>query len=118
MRVNKRKTDYGSISRRSIEEEFNSVEIYGKRKIIPEKRNSDEIRIIKINPICQYAKFSRYLVGKLMRLVKKDGIWDSTTGWYEFIREEDRKALNDAAGWSDKKREYYLENPTAKNNRL
>lgn len=114
MRLNKRRTDYGEISRRSIAEDFYSEGMYGKRKITPEKRNSDEIRIIKINPICQYAQYSRYLVGKLMRLVKKDGIWDSTTGWYEFIRDEDRRALNDAAGWSDNKREYYLENPTTK----
>jgi hypothetical protein len=111
---NKKKTDYAAISRRSIKKDFYSEQIHMEKKTGPEKRNSNEIRISKINPACQYAKFSRFFVGKLVRLAEKAGTGDSTTGWYEFIRDEDRKAINDAAGWSDNKRQYFLENPKLK----
>lgn len=126
MRV-KRKPDFEAISRRSIARDFYPERIYLGRRKTPEKRNSVEItmpkpapaegrgfRIININPNCEYAKYARFFVGRLVRLVKKTGIGDSTTGWYQFLRDKDRLALNQAAGWSDRKREYLLENPNLK----
>lgn len=47
-------------------------------------------------------------------LVCKKGVGDSTTGYYQFIHDDDRKALNDAAGWSDNKKQYLLERPKLK----
>lgn len=73
------------------------------------------VRIKSINTNCQYIKFARYIVGRLMRLRQKtSGIQGSMTGWYEFVHDDDRKALNQAAGWSDAKNLYLLENPKVK----
>ena len=132
MRINK-KPDYEAISKRSIEKDFFSEKIYIRKGKTPEKRNLPQItetkkvkqleqyeaadtpcRISSINPGCQYAKFAKYFIGKLVKLVNKTGIGDSTTGWYEFVFDEDRKALNEAAGWSDRKNRYLLERPKLK----
>lgn len=132
MRVNK-KPDYGAISKRSIKKDFFSEEIHIRKEKIPEKRNLPKItatekvqhleqyeaadtpcRISSINPNCQYAKYAKFFVGKLVKLVNKTGVGDSTTGWYEFLFDEDRKALNEAAGWSDRKNRYLLERPKFK----
>lgn len=129
MRIGNKKTpDYGAISRRSIKKDFYSERIYieqrktpenGKQpKITPQKPKEPEEgeskRVASINPICEYAKYARFFVGKLVRLINKKGVGDSTTGWYEFIHDEDRKALNEAAGWSDNKKMYLLERPKFK----
>lgn len=126
---NKRKTDYEAISRRSVAKDFNPERIHIIHNKVPEKRNSREINIPKqqekpeegqskristINQVCMYAKYARFFVGKLVRLVSKKGVGDSTTGWYEFVHDEDRKALNEAAGWSDNKKMYLLERPKFK----
>lgn len=126
---NKRKPDYEVISRRSVAKDFYPERIHIIHKKVPEKRNSREINIPKqqeqpeegqskristINPICMYSKYARFFVGKLVRLISKKGEGDSTTGWYEFVHDEDRKALNEAAGWSDNKKMYLLERPKFK----
>jgi hypothetical protein len=73
------------------------------------------VRIKSITPTCQYIKYARYIVGRQMKLNRKTGgMPGSTTGWYEFVHDEDRKALNHAAGWSDAKFEYLFENPKLK----
>lgn len=132
MRVNKR-PDYGAISKRSIKKDFFPEQIHVHKEKTPEKRNFEKItetkkvkhleryessdapcRISSINPNCQYAKYARFFLGKLVKLVNKTGIGDSTTGWYEFVFDEDRKALNEAAGWSDRKNRYLLERPKLK----
>lgn len=129
MRVgNKKKTDFEAISRRSIKRDFYSERIYIKGKKVHQNENIEKInvrkevnveegasmRVSNINPICEYAKYARYFVGKLIRLVNKKGTGDSTTGWYEFVHDEDRVALNQAAGWSDNKKMYLLERPKFK----
>lgn len=126
MRV-KRRTDFEAISRRSIERDFYPERIYLDKKKTPEKQKSVEItmpkpapaegkafRITNINPVCEYAKYARFFVGRLVRLTRKTGVGDSTTGWYEFLHDKDRAALNQAAGWSDNKKEYLLERPKLK----
>lgn len=123
MRVN-RKTDFEAISRRSVKRDFYPERIYLDKKKIPENRKAEEItqmkpaategktfRVTKINPDCEYARYARFFVGRLVRLKRKTGTGDSTTGWYEFLHDKDRVSLNQAAGWSDNKREYYLERP-------
>lgn len=126
---NKRKPDFEAISRRSVAKDFYPERIHIIHKKMPEKRNSREInipnqqeqpeegqtkRVSTINPACMYAKYARFFVGKLVRLVERKGILDSTTGWYEFVHDEDRKALNEAAGWSENKKMYLLERPKFK----
>lgn len=113
----KKKVDYVAISRRSVRQDFYSEEIHVPKEKAPETRNLPKItgqRIQSINPACQYAKYSRFFVGKLVQLAEKTGVGDSTTGWYEFVFDEDRKALNEAAGWSDAKTRYLLERPKLK----
>ena len=132
MRVNK-KPDYGAISKRSIKKDFFPEQIHVHKEKTPEKRNFEKItetkkvkhleryessdapwRISSINPNCQYAKYAKFFLGKLVKLVNKTGIGDSTTGCYEFVFDEDRKALNEAAGWRDRKNRYLLERPKLK----
>lgn len=127
MRVGvKRKTDFEAISRRSIKRDFFSERIHIQGKKMPENEKTQKItitspdegeikRISTINQACMYAKYARFFVGKLVRLVLKKGVGDSTTGYYEFVHDEDRKALNQAAGWSDNKKQYLLERPKFKN---
>lgn len=127
MRVGaKHKTDFESISRRSIKRDFFPERIYIQEKKMPQNGNLKKItitspdegetkRISTINQACMYAKYARFFVGKLVRLVLKKGVGDSTTGYYEFVHDEDRKALNQAAGWSDNKKQYLLETPKFKN---
>ena len=89
----------------------NSVEITISKPAPAEGR---AFRITNINPVCEYAKYARFFVGRLVRLVRKTGVGDSTTGWYEFLHDKDRLALNQAAGWSENKKQYLLERPKLK----
>ena len=125
MRLGKNKrTDFGEISRRSVARDFYPERIYIREKKISHNENPHKItcikpetdakRILSINPICEYARYARYFVGKLVRLVNRSGVGDSTTGWYEFVHDEDRLALNAAAGWSENKKMYLLERPKFK----
>lgn len=67
-----------------------------------------ERRIIHISETSAYAKFARYIVGKLVRLKEKANVGGNS--WYcEFVHDDDRKALNMAAGWSDNKKLYLLD---------
>lgn len=122
-----KKTDYEAISRRSIKRDFYPERIYLNKRETPENEKSVEItipktapakdktyRITNINPACQYAKYARFFVGKLVRLIRQTGIGDSTTGWYQFVFDQDREALNKEAGWSENKKEYLLERPKFK----
>lgn len=73
-----------------------------------------ERRIIHISETSGYAKFARYIVGKLVRLKEKANIGGNS--WYcEFVHDDDRRALNMAAGWSDNKREYLFDGVKFKN---
>lgn len=124
MRVAKKHNpDYGAISRRSVRSDFYREKIYlpeqnggntgNSQKISPQPENGDVRRVVLIGPNCEYLRFSKYFVGKLMRLEERTGVKDSTTGWYSFVHDEDREALNQAAGWTTKKR-YLLVRPKFK----
>ena len=118
MRVKKRQTDFGAISRNSMQKDFKHNRIYQKEEKRPQIENAPEIttekRISYINERCEYAKYARYFIGRLVRCVESK-MNDTTTGWYEFVFDDDRKALNGAAGWSDNKKRYYLERPKFEN---
>ena len=98
MRTKKRTPDFGAISRSSIKKDFQRVQRYP----------AEEKRIIHISETSAYAKFARYIVGKLVRLKEKSEFGGNS--WYcEFVHDDDRKALNMAAGWSDNKKLYLLD---------
>ena len=112
MRTKKRKPDYGAISRSSIKKDFQRVQRYpteGKTPQIEElPKINAERRIIHISDVSGYAKFARYIVGKLVRLKGKANVGGNS--WYcEFVHDDDRKTLNMAAGWSDNKKLYLLD---------
>lgn len=115
MRINKR-TDYEKISRRSIQRDFSHNYIRQERKpqneIQEHPDGNKKYRITAINTSCQYAKYARFMVGKLVICVESQG--SGTTGWYQFVFDEDRVKLNSAAQWSDNKNRYFLESPKLK----
>ena len=59
MRVNKRKTDYGEVARRSVQRDYqqrpNRPEKNPKPEIQEAPKPGKETRILSINPSCQYA---------------------------------------------------------------
>lgn len=125
MRVgNNKRTDYGAISKRSIARDFYREEIHLPRKKVANTADSQKIavqspdpgcvkRIAFISQNCEYVRYSKYFVGKLMRLEERTGPGNSTTGWYSFVHDEDSQALNHAAGWTSKRR-YLLQAPKFK----
>lgn len=117
MRIN-RKTDrpkknndsyFGRVSKRSIKKDFNKTPKYTKEEPRPEvkerpKENSER-RVAQIYETSAYAKYARFFVGKLVRILRPG----SFGGYYvEFVFDDDRKALNYAADWTTKT-EYLLD---------
>jgi len=112
MRVKKNR-DFSSVSRESMKKDFvNPIIVQEKKPQPKEEKKKEGQRIIEINTNCSYAKLARFLVGKLVKCIEKKE--DSTSGWYEFIFDDDRKALNRAGYWSDNKNRYFLERPKFK----
>lgn len=72
-----------------------------------EKRSAEAAnkRIKEVLPTSSYYKYSRYIVGRLVR-IKGKGLCGNVC---EFVHDEDRQALNNAAGWSDRKKEYIFD---------
>lgn len=96
---------FGQASRQSMQKDLNR---YGKK---PEKKievqQPPEVgaqrRIVQISEKSEYAKFSKYIVGNVVKLIRKSMFG----GWVcEFVFDEDRVKLNRAAGWSNSKKEY------------
>ena len=73
------------------------------------KINAERRIIIHISETSAYAKFARCIVGKLVRLKEKANVGGNLRGIGEFVHDDDRKALNMAAGWSDNKKLYLLD---------
>lgn len=110
MRTKKNNTDYGAISRRSIKRDFKMVQIYHQREKRPKIENLPEINaermVLFVGENSSYFKYRSFIVGKLVRLIERSnmGAWRC-----EFVHDDDRKALNHAAGWSDNKKQYLLD---------
>ena len=110
MRTKKRTPDYGAISRASIKRDFQRVQRYPEREKCQQIENPPEInaerRVLFVGENSSYYKMRSFIVGKLVRLVQK-----SSVGGYicEFVHDDDRKAINHAAGWSDNKKLYLLD---------
>lgn len=101
---------FARISKQSIKKDFNKNKKHIKEEPRPEfnerpKENSER-RVAQIFETSAYAKYARFFVGKLVRILRPG----SFGGYFvEFVFDEDRKALNRAAEWSDNKTEYLLD---------
>ena len=97
--------DYHELVRRSIRKDFAKANFArnGRAPKVPHPLNTK--RIVSIGEKSTYFEFRRYIVGRLVRLVNNTG----GGGWYEFVNDADRVALNAAAGWSNNKRQYFFD---------
>ena len=97
---------FDDIVRRSIRKDFTNANFKKLAKAPKVAHPKDTKRVLELNPDCQYFKYRRFFENHLVRLLRA-----STVGgtWVEFVNDADRKQLNDAAGWSDLKREYLLQ---------
>lgn len=110
MRTKQKTPDYGAISRRSTKRDCKRVQMYPERGKRPQIEKSPEInserRVLFVGENSSYYKLRSYLVGKLVRLIEQS----SVGGWVcEFVHDDDRKAINHAAGWSELKNTYLLD---------
>jgi len=98
--------DYTEAVRRSMRKDFANATFKRLTKAPKTPHPKDTKRVLSLNENCQYFKFRRFFEKRLVRLLRV-----STVGgtWVEFVNDADRKQLNDAAGWSDMKREYLLQ---------
>lgn len=86
--------------RDSVKRDFDSA-FY--KKIRERGNKTNQAEIISIPDDSLYFKYRRFLVGKLIRILREG----MSGQWIEFVNEEDAIALNKAAGWTNK-REYLL----------
>ena len=110
MRTKQPKPDFSAISRRSVRRDFEMTPTYrseAKRREIEDLPEINSVRkIVFVGERSSYFQYRRLLLGREVRLVEQA----MTGGWLcEFINDDDRLALNKAAGWSDMKHEYLLD---------
>lgn len=97
--------NFEDIVRRSIRKDFANAHF---RKMGTQVKTPHPINTRRIGDVLEhldYYKFRRFLVGKLIRIIQESA---SGGKWVEFVNDSDRQALNNAAGWSDNKRQYLL----------
>lgn len=107
----KKRIDYGELARRSVKKDFETFRHPDDDKTgndTREIRINTEKRIISISDASSYYVYSRFIIGKLIRVKEKATI-GSNSYYCEFVHEEDRKSLNMAAGWSDRKKLYLFD---------
>lgn len=107
----KKRIDYGELARRSVKKDFETFIHPDDDKTGNDTREimiNTEKRIIFISDASSYYVYSRFIVGKLVR-VKEKAMIGSNSYYCEFVHEEDQIALNMAAGWSDKKKLYLFD---------
>lgn len=119
MRVKKTKREpkkndsvFAIISKKSIKKDFNQnkrqIKEEPKREAQEQPKQYSERRVAQLSKTSSYAKFSRLIVGKRVKLIKQS-TFDSNSWYVEFVFDEDRKALNYEADWTDNKKEYLLD---------
>lgn len=105
----KEKPDYRAISRQSIQKDMQREKSRGepqKPQKNEEPQSNSTRRIAFVGENSSYYKFRQYIVGRLVRLIEKG----TYGGWVcEFVHDEDSKALNHYAGWSDSKKQYLFD---------
>ncbi len=91
--------------RKSIRKDFANANFKRNKRNPKTQQRKNTKRVVSISDSCEYFRYKRYFVGKLVRLV--DVCLGGT--WVEFVNDTNRLALNRAAGWSDNKRKYLLQ---------
>lgn len=97
--------DYNELVRRSIRRDFAKANYKRNGRVPKTPHPKNTKRILSVNEQCEYYRFRKYFVGRLVRIV--DGAISGV--WVEFVRDVDRESLNAAAGWSGNKRKYLLQ---------
>lgn len=99
------KQDWNELVRRSIRKDFAKANYKRNTRAPKTPHPKNTKRVLAINEQCEYYRFRKYFVGRLVRIVEQaiSGVW------VEFVREGDRENLNNAAGWTDYKRRYLLQ---------
>jgi len=96
--------DFNEIVRRSIRRDFSNANFKRNGHALKTPHLKNTKRVLSLNEQCEYYKYRRFFVGRLVRIVA-----DAISGvWVEFVRDADRESLNAAAGWSENKRKYLL----------
>ena len=94
---------FEDVVRKSMKKDFESAKFEKPKR--PHPKNVK--RIVSVDDASDYARFRGLLLGRLVRL---EYVAATGTGIYvTFVNESDRKALNDAGGWSDNKHFYLLD---------
>ena len=96
--------DYNELVRRSIQRDFANAHFKHGRE--PKDKRPKIRRVVDLNETSAYAKYRRYIVGRLVRICR---FVFGYGYWVQFVHDSDREALNRAAGWSNDKREYLLD---------
>ena len=96
--------DYNELVRRSIQKDFANAN-YKRNRKTKDKRPKIR-RVVDLNETSAYAKYRRYIVGRLVRISQYVFGYGC---WVQFVHDSDREALNRAAGWSNDKCEYLLD---------
>jgi len=103
---------FGRVSKNSIQKDFSKNKIHPKeeykQEVKEDPKEDSERRVVQLTETSAYAKYSRFIVGKLVKIVRKSEIGGNSFV-IKFVFDEDRKALNNAADWSDMKKEYLLD---------
>jgi hypothetical protein len=103
---------FARASKNSIKKDFNRPKTYNKEEIKPEHnqppQENSERRVHQITEHSEYYRYHRLLVGRLVKILEHSDI-GSRSYYVSFVFDEDRKALNKAAGWSDAKDKYLLD---------
>lgn len=97
--------DYNELVRRSIRQDFAKANYKRNARAPKTPHPKNTKRVLSVNEQCEYYRFRKYFVGRLVRIVD-----NAISGvWVEFVRDADRECLNAAAGWSGNKRKYLLQ---------
>lgn len=97
--------DYNELVRRSIRRDFAKANFKRNARVPKTPHPKNTKRVLSVNEQCEYYRFRKYFVGRLVRIVE-----NAISGvWVEFVRDADRESLNAAAGWYGNKRKYLLQ---------
>lgn len=98
------KTDYREIAMRAMRKDLARNGMQSVRQ--PPQNGYKRIR--EVSPQSSYYPYRRLLLGKLVKPAANTMLGN----WFTFVYDNDRKALNKAAGWSDMKEQYMFDNTT------
>ena len=101
------RNNFEDICRRSVQEDFRKANFQRNGRAPQKPHPANTKRIVFVDDRSDYAKFKRELIGKLVRL---KSVAPGGGIWVNFVYDKDRLAVNRAAGWSDNKTDFLLDN--------